>query len=307
MDTVKDQGRSAELMQAAGAAMQAQDPAAALALLSEAQAVAIPGPDLHLNKALAFRMMGNLAAALSELEAALALDPYHFVALLSKAALLERTLGPKRAAPVYKNALKIAPPDEQLNPRLVKAVQAARAVVESEAANLQRYLREQTSALRARYAGQPLHRFDESLDVFAGVAKPYPQQPLLLNYTRLPAIPFHDRADFPWLEDLEAATPDIVEELAALLAADAQEFGPYIRYPPGTPVNQWGELNHSHKWSSYALWLNGEKQEDACRRCPRTTTLMERIPLMQQAGFAPTVNFSALQPHTHIPPHTGYS
>jgi aspartyl/asparaginyl beta-hydroxylase (cupin superfamily) len=180
-------------------------------------------------------------------------------------------------------------------------------VVQSEAENLQRYLQARTQDLRALYADQPLQRFDESLNVFSGVSRPYPQEPILLNYTRLPAIPFHDRSHFPWLDELEAATPYVVEELRALLAADADEFGPYIRYPAGAPVNQWGELNHSRRWSSYALWLNGEKQDEACRRCPRTTALLESLPLMEQPGFAPTVNFSALERHTHIPPHTGSS
>jgi aspartyl/asparaginyl beta-hydroxylase (cupin superfamily) len=295
------------LIAAAVEAMQRRDPRSALAVLEEAQALQPDTPDVHLNKALAYRLLGDLDSALASLDAVLALEPYHFMALISKGAMIERTAGPRKAAPVYKNALKIAPPDGQLAPGLAKAVEAAKAVVQAEAVNLQRHLKERTRDLRALYADKGLERFDESLDVFAGVARAYLQEPVLLNYTRLPAIPFHDRAQFPWLEELEAATPYIVDELAALLGDEAQEFGPYIQYPAGAPVNQWGELNHSRRWTSYGLWLNGVKQEAACRRCPRTAALMERLPLMEQPGFAPTVNFSALQPHTHIPPHTGSS
>ena len=28
-------------------------------------------------------------------------------------------------------------------------------------------------------------------------------------------------------------------------------------YPKGVPVNQWGELNHSRRWSSFFLWKDG--------------------------------------------------
>ena len=42
-----------------------------------------------------------------------------------------------------------------------------------------------------------------------------------------------------------------------------------------------------------------------CDRCPKTTALLESLPMANQDGFAPTAVFSALQPHTHIPAHTG--
>ncbi|MGH8193229.1 MAG: aspartyl/asparaginyl beta-hydroxylase domain-containing protein, partial [Woeseiaceae bacterium] len=66
----------------------------------------------------------------------------------------------------------------------------------------------------------------------------------MLHYPRLPAIPFFDRALFPWLPDLEAATPVIREELETLLEqSGTDKFAPYIEYPPGVPLNQWEELN----------------------------------------------------------------
>ena len=65
-----------------------------------------------------------------------------------------------------------------------------------------------------------LDRFDEGLDIYAGLKTPPKQEPLLLNYPRLPAIPFYDRALFPWLETLEAATPVIQAELGALIESD---------------------------------------------------------------------------------------
>jgi aspartate beta-hydroxylase len=160
--------------------------------------------------------------------------------------------------------------------------------------------------VRARYAGEPLDRFDESVAILAGETHAYVQQPIMLHYPRLPAIPFYEREYFPWLSDLEAATPVMQEELAGLLEQTGTEkFAPYIAYPPGAPINQWGELNHSRKWSSFFFWRDGVRQDEACERCPRTTAVLESLPMARQTGFAPTAMFSALEAHTTIPPHTG--
>ena len=47
------------------------------------------------------------------------------------------------------------------------------------------------------------------------------------------------------------------------------------------------------------------RQDRACTLCPETAALLERLPLAYQPGYAPTAVFSALEPHTRIPPHTG--
>jgi aspartyl/asparaginyl beta-hydroxylase (cupin superfamily) len=73
------------------------------------------------------------------------------------------------------------------------------------------------------------------------------------------------------------------------------------------PVNQWGELNHSPRWSSFFLWKDGVRQEGACAVCPETAALLARQPMADQPGFAPTAMFSALEARTRIPPHTGSS
>ena len=46
-------------------------------------------------------------------------------------------------------------------------------------------------------------------------------------------------------------------------------------YPKGAPVNQWGELNHSKRWSSFFLWKDGTRQDAACALCPKTAALLE--------------------------------
>ena len=295
---------AARLIERARGAIQRRDAPGALLLLNEAQALAV-SPELFLEKALALRMTGDLPAAVAALDAALVLEPRNFLALLSKGALVERLGHGKDAAAIYKNALAVIPPNEVVPPALAAPVARAREAVRIHAEALTEYLLASLAPLRARFDNEALDRFDEGLRIFAGKARAYVQEPVLLHYPRLPAIPFHDRDQFPWLADLEAATPVIQAELAVALAAAADRFSPYIAFPSGSPVNQWGELNHSQRWNAFFLWRDGVRQDEACALCPRTAALLSSLPMAAQPGFAPTANFSVLEPHTRIPPHTG--
>lgn len=284
--------------------MRAQDWSAALGLLARAPDADLPIEAL-MDKALALRMTGRAPEALEALQAVLVKDPRNFLALLSKGSLLERLGRKHAAATVYGQAIAVAPPAEHLPPGLQQPLANARAHVARQSEALAAHLEASLRDLRARFAGESLDRFDEALNIFAGRARPYMQQPLLLHYPRLPAIPFYDRSQFPWLERLEAATPAIEEELAAVLSLRADDFAPYIAFPPGAPVDQWAELNHSPLWSTFYLWRDGVRQDRACELCPKTAALLESLPMARQTGFAPTAVFSRLAPHTRIPPHTG--
>jgi aspartate beta-hydroxylase len=262
-------------------------------------------PEIPMHIALALRMQGDFAGAIAALDAALALDPYHFLALLSKGGVLEKMGHHRMAARVYRNALKLAPADHALPAGLKPAVARARAAVAENTEAMARHLRAAVEPLRVQFKGENLDRFDESLEIFAGVKKAFVHEPLLLNFPRLPAIPFFDREHFPWLGELEAATETIVAEAAELLRKDWEKFNPYIQYPPGSPVNQWAKLNHSPSWSTLHLWRDGRRINEACERSPATAAVLEKLPLARQENFAPTAMFSALAARTTIPPHTG--
>ena len=280
-----------------------RDGDAAVRLIDEALDQAPGDIDLRLQKAMALRLQGDLKGALAALEAALDLEPYHFVALLSKAAVVERLSGPRKAWQIYRNALKILP--DPLPATLQPAVDRARQVVEETTDALSAFLADRAAPARARMDRTAGARFDEGLQIYAGRTRPYPSEGILLTYPRLPAIPFFDREMFPWFPELEAATDMIRGELEGVLATMDADFAPYINVPPGAPVNQWEELNQSRLWSSLFLWKDGERQEEPCRRCPGTAALLDRLPLARQPGFAPTVIFSALEACTRIPAHTG--
>ncbi|THD55809.1 aspartyl/asparaginyl beta-hydroxylase domain-containing protein [Phenylobacterium sp.] len=297
--------RQPDLSAAVQAALQRGDRQGALGLVREAERAAPQDKALKMQRAMVCRAVGDLDGALDALDEALAIDPYEFVALLSKGALLERTAGERAAATAYRNALIVAPLEEELPPALRAPTARAREVVARTREALEAHLKARTDAVKTEVSHATRRRFDESLGIFSGRTKVYVQEPLLLNYPRLPAIPFYDRSLFPWFEDLEAATDMIRGELEVALEAAKGDFAPYIAYPKGTPVNQWGELNHSPRWSSLHLWRDGVRQDEACRICPKTAALLETLPLSDQPGYAPTAMFSALDARTHIPAHTG--
>lgn len=287
------------------AAMRRGDMAGALACVDRAEAAAPFDPRVRMQKAMIHRAAGALPAAVAALDEALALDPYNFMALLSKGRLVETLSGERVASRIYENALKIAPAEANLPPTLKSPLARARQVVENTRQALSTYLFEQVGALDSAGSELAQRRLEEAIGVYAGVRKVYQHEPLLLHYPRLPAIPFYPRELFPWLPELEAGAAAIQAELRALLETRMDDFAPYMALPPEAPVNQWGELNHSRRWSSLFLWKDGARQDAVCAACPRTSALLDRLPMANQPGFAPTAMFSALEARTRIPPHTG--
>nr|WP_313417234.1 aspartyl/asparaginyl beta-hydroxylase domain-containing protein [Brevundimonas diminuta] len=294
------------LLVEAGQALARRDPRSALRLLDQADQFG-QTHNATLNRAVALRLLGDYHASLRVLDDALDMRPYDFMALLAKGAMLEKINQTKAAVEVYRNALKIAPPRASCPPGVVNQMDYASSLIDRHAQALADFMKDRVAPLKAELGEASRDRFEEGLEIYAGLKQPPKQQPLLLNYPRLPVIPFYDRTLFPWLAQLEEATLVIQAELATLLETAFDEFSPYIAYPKGAPVNQWGELNHSRKWSSLFLWKDGLRQDEVCARAPQTAALLESLPMADQEGFAPTAMFSALQPKTHIPPHTGSS
>jgi len=296
---------SEQLLADAVAAMRRGDRAAALNCVSQAEAIAPFDPHVKMQKAMIHRQSGALSSALAALDEALALEPYNFLALLSKGAVTEKLSGERLAAKIYENALKLAPDEAHMLPSLKAPVARARQVVEKTREALEAYLRDRIGPLDQVGGELASSRLDEAIGVYSGRRRVYNHEPLLLHYPRLPAIPFYPRELFPWLAELEAATPVIQAELKAALAQRMDDFAPYIAFPPETPVNQWEELNHSKRWSSLFLWKDGRRQDAVCESCPQTSALLDRLPMAHQPAFAPTAMFSALEAHTRIPAHTG--
>ncbi|HEX3920301.1 MAG TPA: aspartyl/asparaginyl beta-hydroxylase domain-containing protein [Caulobacteraceae bacterium] len=291
------------LVAAAGRAAQSGAVAEARTLLEQATRVDPANLALWLNLAGCCRAMGDLAAALGAVEAALVLDPRDFVGLLMKASLLERLGAPHQAGAAYGVALTQAPPPELTPPELRGPVDHARRIHARYEEQLGDTLRRGLGAGAA--IGPAARRLNAFIDHLAGRRRIYHQQPARFHYPGLPELEFHDREDFPWLEAFEAATPQIRAELDSVLALDRDGLEPYVNYPPNVPLDQWAELNRSPRWSSYHLLKGGRPVEDHCRRCPRTLAAIAQLPQPRVAGRSPAAMFSILLPHTRIPPHTG--
>jgi aspartyl/asparaginyl beta-hydroxylase (cupin superfamily) len=281
------------------------DPASARRLFEQAVALESHSPILWLHLALAIRDLGDQQGERDTLEKALQIDPRYFPALLHKARLLERQGKKKLAAQMYYAFLCCLPQGVPQPPDVQDAVRRANQVIGENNAALESFLRPRLEQARAHHAGSRLERFDACLDALIGRRQLFAPQPTFLPFPRLPAIEFLDREDFPWLSAFEAATADIRDEARNALTQAAGGFVPYVAKPAGSPVDQWEELNHSKRWSSFFLLKNGVPIEDHLARCPKTAALLEAAPLCRIPGHAPSAFFSVLAPKTRIPGHTG--
>lgn len=104
---------------------------------------------------------------------------------------------------------------------------------------------------------------------------------------------FFDPALFPWTAAVEAASPDILRELAALLAD--------LDAVPGFEVisTDQKKLTSDGRWKTYFFRGYGVDFPDNCQACPRTWEALLKIPRMTTAFF------SILEPGKQIPPHRG--
>lgn len=272
--------------------------------LLEQIAVANPEhPQIWLKLAAMHRAAGDVDRAMSAVHRALAAAPLDFTALLLRASLLERR-GDPSADEAYGRALAQRP-EGDLPPTVAAALAHAERRHEVHLVKRAAILGEAvaptllTSGEKAR-----INRFHSNS---LRRTVPFHSEPTHFHYPGLVEREFHDRSDFPWLTELEAATDAIAAEFEILAAANDTESAPYIQYADHEPVNQWRALNHSRDWTAIHLFRNGETVTDNIRQCPRTMAVLSRIPQPWIAGCSANAMFSLLSPGTTIPPHTGVS
>jgi len=241
------------------------------------------------------------AAEIQELEAALAIDAYCWPALLQRGQWLERQGLLRKAAQAYQDAIHVGPPTDRRGADYAAAFAHAEQVAARYIAELEDTILQAVQST----AGTLSPQWREAVAIMAGRTRPYHAVCNKLTVPRLPAIPFHDRALFPWLPALEAQTEAIRAEMQAAFATAEDRIVPYIQYRPDQPVNQWQELNHSKRWSTFHLWRDGKPVADNLARCPQTSAALAACDLAKISDYCPNAMFSALAPHTEIPPHHG--
>lgn len=107
----------------------------------------------------------------------------------------------------------------------------------------------------------------------------------------VPARTFYEPQEFEWARALEEAYPVIKDELMGILAAQGAGFKAYM-----SESNQ-----RLTGWNTFNLFFYGKKFEENCAMVPRTTALLESLPRFERDH----IMFSALNPHSRIPPHYG--
>jgi aspartate beta-hydroxylase len=240
----------------------------------------------------------------SAIQRALNVDPLDLVALILRANLLERQGKTHQAAAACAAVAQVSPPLERLRPDLRPAVSHALEYWQQYGRELGVFLDQHLDSCYQTLAGENLKRFRDSLDIIVGRKRRYDSRSEIYHYPGLAPIEFFDRGDFPWLDQIEAATDEIRDEFLEILKAE-EGFAPYITYPPGVPLNQWVELNNSPRWSAFHLYKMGELVGENAAKCPRTMSALDGAPQPDQPRRTPAAMFSLLKPKTRIPAHNG--
>ena len=203
----------------------------------------------------------------SAIQRALSLDPTDLVALLLRANLLERKGKTHDAAQAFGAAAAVAPPLDRIHPELRPAVAEALAHVDKYnkecAAFLDQYLEPQL----AQFAGENLQRFRDSLDIMVGRKRRYDSHSMTYHYPHLAPIEFFDRADFPWLDPIEAGTDSSGKNSSK--SSQPTKGSRLHQYPPDVPRNQFAELNNSPRWSAFHLSKLGKLVQKTPRSARR--------------------------------------
>lgn len=260
-------------------------------------------PDTWLKLAAMCKAGGDDVAAHGAVDGALRSDPLHFVALLFKASLMERS-GNARAGEAYGNALAQRPAGT-LPAQIAATVAHAEAVYRAYIDETEKRYGVAMAPFVEQGTADEAKRMARFRSNALRLTRPYHSEPTHFHYPGLVEREFHDRARFPWLDVLERAYEAIRLEFHAVTAAKHALLEPYIQYPAEVPLRQWKALNRSRSWTAIHLWKDGQRVEENAQHCPQTMAVLDRIPQPRIAGCSPNAMFSLLAPQTTIPAHVG--
>ncbi len=290
---------------ALGVAALASDPGTAAEHFLAATTRDPRSPPLWLNLATAARAMGDDDAERAALDRLFELDQTHLVGLLRRAELHERRDEERDALYFWSGFVQVAARTSDLPPALIEAAAHGRDYASARNQRLGDLVHNALAEDLAAASPRDRRRLSAATDAMLGRRAIYANHCDGMHYPFLPADEYFDRDHFPWLAELEAATPVIRAELEAILASNDAGLAPYVQMAAGTPDNRWTGLDGSLDWSSLHLWREGKKIEEACARAPETVRIVEALPLAGIPGRAPTIFFSILKAGKRIPPHTG--
>jgi aspartate beta-hydroxylase len=289
------------------------DAARAVAMLTLAVNVHPEHPALLHQLGTVQSMMGDLQGAVASLRRCLAVAPHQFVARLRLGLALEQLGDTHRALLAYFGAVNSAQAegrwmsDDTTAPGLRQSVQHAMGFID---AGRRRTFDAVLEPLRQRHGRDALSRVEDCLAIYLG-ERPAQipdarQKPKFLYFPGVPSQAYYGRDRFPWQAELEAATDVIREELLSVLAEN-RPLQPFLGEQSADDLK--GHLRSSGvqpaAWDAYFFYRHGDRFDEHHRLCPRTSAVLEQVPLVRIRDHAPETLFSVLRPGTHILPHRG--
>lgn len=283
----------------------------AMTLLQRSLAVADDNAETHANLARVHAARGEFDVALVAFDRAVTLEPDYVVAWLERGRVLEQRGQTRAAVTSYLHAITQAQShgqwlSEDSTPPALRALvlHAIGYAWEGRRALFATVL----DRLRERYGAGEITRIEHGLRCYFGEAQAhYPdprQQPTFFYVPGLPPQPYLSRALLPWIEELEARTPDVRAELDAVLAAQ-QPLESFLRHHTAAETAAYLGGGANAQWNAYFFYRHGERYEAHCASCPRTAALLDSVPLARIREHAPEALFSVLSPGAHILPHRG--
>jgi tetratricopeptide (TPR) repeat protein len=291
---------SASVIERAAAALARREAAAARDLLDAVVAAGTADARAWLLMAQAQRLLGDRAGEGEAIDKALSLAPKDLAALLAKGDHMAAGGDSRGASSFYTAALQYMARYDSLPPHLQEGLRRAHAATQRLVRELEEFVRGSLDERGVATREAP-PRFRNAVDMMFGRKRPYLQEPRYLYYPELPQIQFYERDAFAWLDEVEAATDAIRDELKGVIGG---EFRPYVTQPEGRARKDQEGLTDNPDWSAYFLHREGADQPGAAR-CPRTMAALAPAPLTQIPNRAPAILFSKLAGGAHIPPHTG--
>lgn len=299
------------LSRRAQTALMAGQTAEASTLLAELRRLAPGDAQLARRHGVALMRGGIHAEAEAAFRDSIRLDPALPAAQLQLGSLLEATGRGREAVGAYFRALTLAQSreqwlDEASTPAGLRAeVLHAMAVVREQRIPVLMGLIE---PLEQRFGRGAMTRVRQALAHWLGVESHAPvdprQAPRFLHVPGLPSPPWFDPALFPWFAELEAAAPELREEALAILSG-RQGVQPFLAAPEGASLDPYLGGGAAARWDAFFFYRDGNRHEAAKDQAPRTSALLESLPLVRIREHAPEICFSILAPDTHIKPHHG--
>jgi aspartate beta-hydroxylase len=253
--------------------------------------------------ALAHKSAGDAAGQLAALEQARAVDPKDLRALIMTADHHAEAGDTRAASSFYNAVVQVAVAAGTVEKAMEAEVGRAHHMRLKYAAEYEAYMSE---ALGKLGLDRPeARRGRRAVDLLLGKAELHLQQPRYFYFPELPNIEWADRAAFPWLDKVEAATDRIRSELVQVLEEDAA-FAPYVEAEANRPFFDDHGMLGNPNWSAFYLVKGGARVEANIARCPSVMEALDGAPLCEIQGRTPSVLFSLLRPGAHIAPHHGF-